>query len=1084
MTDSAFASAAWFRAMTLSERRERLERVPDAGDGGVQQEAARLLEKWREKEPFKSGAVPFEKRLEAEGLTEAELRYLLTESPPVLQRRFEGHVPWLSVFREAFSQPVSSEPFPLPPNLQSQPVVGFLEAVRPLIERGRARVRAHVKELARTHASLLFSPDTVEPMLFAALPRRLLERINRTMVLEMNIARLQGRLKGESGPERFQSFVESLRQPEVVLSLFQEYSVLARLCTQTVEQWSDASIEFLTRLAGDGPSLRELLPPGEPGLLTELSGDGGDQHHDGRMVQTLTFSSGARLVYKPRPLAVDAHFQDLLAWLNAREELPAFRLLRLLPREGYGWSEFVDARPCESEEGVRRFYFRLGAQLALFQQLGGMDMHYENLIAEGEHPVVVDLETLFHPQVSDRMNFRTDEERRFTQIIDYSLSRIALLPLVAWSRADHEGVDVGGMGSPEGQLTPREVPYWEEQGHDTMRQARKRITMKGARNLPTLRGEPVKLHRYQDDLCDGYARMCRLLMRERDAFLAPGGPVRRFVGDEIRVLLRSTQIYYTLLQESYHPDLLRDGLERDRYFDGLWMGMKRRPFLTGVASAERAALHRGDIPRYTTRPESKDLWSGPGERFPDFLWCTGLESTENRLRELDEATVERDVWWIRSSLLSSMSDVPLELEQAPPRRSETPVARGRLVAAARAIGDRILTLAVARDGTLSWLGAHQGSRNRWPFSPLTLDLYGGMPGITLFLAQLGQVSGEERFTQAARQVSSTLRRLTSWALGRMHVIGGFEGWGGILYTLTQLGQLWNEPALFSEAEAVVETLPSIIEKDRNLDVIGGAAGCIGGLLALRHATGSAPALAAAVRCGEHLLATRQPQEGGGAGWMTTVPSARPLSGFSHGASGMAWALLELASASGEARFREAAREALTYERTLFSPEQENWRDVRNSPDLAPAASGQSTCAWCYGAPGIGLARARALKHLDEPGLREDLRAAVAGTLRHGFGYNDSLCHGDLGDLEVLVQARALGEAPDGLDALISGTLEAVLSRAEQRAWRCAVPFGIETPGLMIGLAGIGWGLLRFAEPERVPNILLLEPLGARDGMIR
>jgi lantibiotic modifying enzyme len=34
---------------------------------------------------------------------------------------------------------------------------------------------------------------------------------------------------------------------------------------------------------------------------------------------------------------------------------------------------------------------------------------------------------------------------------------------------------------------------------------------------------------------------------------------------------------------------------------------------------------------------------------------------------------------------------------------------------------------------------------------------------------------------------------------------------------------------------------------------------------------------------------------------------------------------------------------------------------------------------------------------------------------------------------------------------------------------------IDSPGLMNGLAGIGYALLRLAEPERVPSVLTLAP---------
>ena len=54
----------------------------------------------------------------------------------------------------------------------------------------------------------------------------------------------------------------------------------------------------------------------DPGPLVEVQGGAGDTHRNGRSVMILTFSNGARIVYKPRSLAVEAHFQQLLGWLN------------------------------------------------------------------------------------------------------------------------------------------------------------------------------------------------------------------------------------------------------------------------------------------------------------------------------------------------------------------------------------------------------------------------------------------------------------------------------------------------------------------------------------------------------------------------------------------------------------------------------------------------------------------------------------------------------------------------------------------------------------------------------------------------
>lgn len=52
---------------------------------------------------------------------------------------------------------------------------------------------------------------------------------------------------------------------------------------------------------------------------------------------------------------------------------------------------------------------------------------------------------------------------------------------------------------------------------------------------------------------------------------------------------------------------------------------------------------------------------------------------------------------------------------------------------------------------------------------------------------------------------------------------------------------------------------------------------------------------------------------------------------------------------------------------------------------------------------------------------------------------------------------------------------AILETIESEGARCGVPLGVETPGLLVGLAGIGIGLLRLADPDTVPSVLLLDP---------
>ena len=124
-------------------------------------------------------------------------------------------------------------------------------------------------------------------------------------------------------------------------------------------------------------------------------------------------------------------------------------------------------------------------------------------------------------------------------------------------------------------------------------------------------------------------------------------------------------------------------------------------------------------------------------------------------------------------------------------------------------------------------------------------------------------------------------------------------------------------------------------------------------------------------------------------------------------------------------------------------------------------------------PGIGLARLHALRRLDDPAARGEVDVAVRTTIAEGFGRNHSLCHGDLGNLELLLQAsEALGHPRRHEVDRLAGS---ILGSIDRLGWLCGNPSRIESPGLMTGLAGIGYGLLRLAEPDRVPAVLTLAP---------
>src|SRR5690606_26132548 len=110
----------------------------------------------------------------------------------------------------------------------------------------------------------------------------------------------------------------------------------------------------------------------------------------------------------------------------------------------------------------------------------------------------------------------------------------------------------------------------------------------------------------------------------------------------------------------------------------------------------------------------------------------------------------------------------------------------------------------------------------WTLSPLGADLYAGVPGITLFLAYLGAVTGRDKYTRLAEAALHTSRQEIESAKMWWKLLGGFSGWGGAIYLYTHLGVLWQRPDLLDKAEALAAGLRPLIEQDAYYDVMAGS----------------------------------------------------------------------------------------------------------------------------------------------------------------------------------------------------------------------------------------------------------------------
>ncbi|MGW2302944.1 type 2 lanthipeptide synthetase LanM family protein [Streptomyces sp. NPDC001809] len=788
---------------------------------------------------------------------------------------------------------------------------GFAWVLRPFTRCAGDRLERHLSRRAHERVDLTAVRDDLERRLSGRLARA----AARTLVLELHEARGAGRLAGEDPRARFRDFLARTATRRGLSDLLAGRPVLARILGRAAIDAADAVTEALERLADDRALLTSsgpLAASGDPGPLVGVEPGAGDGHRGGRSVMLLRFADGTRLVYKPRPLAVHRHFNDLVGRFNALPGAVDLRTLRLLDRGAYGWVEFVAARPCDSTAEIETFYRRQGALLALLHLLDGTDLHHENLIAVGDHPVLVDVETLFHPPLPG--SGTADPAAR---ALHDSVYRVGLLPQLLLG--DHSALDVSAVGGGHEGVSPVERADFADAGTDRMRLVRRAGTFGESANRPRLAdGGPADPGAHVDALCAGFRAGYTAVNAARDELLRHDGPLRAFAEDEVRVVVRPTWAYTLLLDESTHPDLLKDADARQRVLETLRTEQFGPLLPPRVVDEEIAQLWSGDVPLFTARPGHDGLLGTPGRPPVDRTDRPGIDRVAAKLGALD--TVDRqDQEWIVRAAMATTSRVPAH-RPAAVRRTRT-AGRApepdRLLSAARSVGDQLVSLAYREGPRSNWIGLELLDDRYWQIGPMAADLAGGYTGPALFLAQLSALTGAAHYAEAARTSLAPISGLLDVLRARPEELGAvgsgaFSGLGGIAYALGETARLLGDAEVGDWASGALRLAAAATGTEAEHGV---GAGLAGGLVALLSAArpartagravtragvaagtgdGADAWIARAARaCADRLLAhsTTGPAEA------ETAPSGR---GFTQGTAGIGWALLRYAEVQAEA----------------------------------------------------------------------------------------------------------------------------------------------------------------------------------------
>ena len=348
-------------------------------------------------------------------------------------------------------------------------------------------------------------------------------------------------------------------------SFFMRSPVVARLVATATGLWIEATHEFLGRLHKDRRFLASEFNGGARlGILCGVQGGVSDPHRGGRSVLILQFAGGTRIVYKPRSMRIDRVFYELIRKLNEVAPRLDLGVLLVSNRRDYGWMEFTSHAPCLDIWAARRYYRRAGSLACLAHWLQGIDFHRENVVAAGEHPMLVDLECLAHPLRPDEIDQATNAP---ASALGYSVLRTGLLPM--WQKRTVGGAqyDNCGLNGPVSRRSLLMARHWERINTDAMDWVYKTWCHRQRGHRPVLRGRTLSMHSFERGVLAGYRETAAVLQNAGGSGIS--SLRREIYGAAARRIKRPTLIYGLLLRQSLEPVALNEGIDRSIELMGL-----------------------------------------------------------------------------------------------------------------------------------------------------------------------------------------------------------------------------------------------------------------------------------------------------------------------------------------------------------------------------------------------------------------------------------------------------------------------------------------------------------------------------------
>lgn len=884
----------------------------------------------------------------------------------------------------------------------------------------------------------------------------------RTLINQMHVYKDKGFLQGKDAKEEYEFFCREIVGKEAFAEeLFSEYPVLKSYMKKRIEYTTEYFVEIIENFQNDRELINQVLCNGmQSNKIVHLTGTEGDVHQHGKMVLKIKLDNNQEILYKPRSMENERVYGEMLRWISEKIHISQYEY-PIVTVGSHSWCQIVEDSDCESVEQVQEYYRRMGVHLFLAYLLGTHDLHCENLIASGEFPVIIDLETLVHMETGKRAE--TAEQAVRTHFAQ-SVLLTGLLPFYKWNQGG-KGIDHSAINGKGGTKYLFQIPVVANAGTSDMCIAYVNPYSKPTKNQVKLCEDFLDPINFLTYMTDGFQRAYKLILQSKEEF---GDLVKKMKNVQNRILVADTQRYAMLLSLSYHPDLLRDETRRKQIFESLCQ--RRDETKREIVEYEEKSLQNGDIPYFYTGMEDIGLYS-EGEKVKEAYFAdTALGSVLQKMDKMNMRDMRRQSEYIELSMklsdplrrdcMNKVYDVKEKEEFLVDKQKGT-------VETIKTLTNRFIENAIWNvDRTeVSWgiIGFSGGKGNTWSIRPMGMYLYDGLAGMLLLAAMMQKHDSREDIKEIYQALREQLFSYTD--RGNISVenlmtqkTGAYDGEASLVRVYLLLYEWGGDEEYLEYAGKHADILIQFLEEDASYDLVSGNAGAAQVLLKLYDQTDNEKYLEGAERA-VLLLRKSAVKMKQGIGWKTHSEMP-PMAGMAHGNAGILLPVVWLWKLTGKEDYWKMAKGIWEYENFLYNPKKNNWADMREEEDREDDAG---AVAWCHGAAGILLSRItcyRQVKHLLSEEWRRKLEVDIQRAYEKlsNFWLRDSwcLCHGNGGNLLILdIVEKICGISDERVSK--DGMMKKIYLLPQERM----------NPGMMNGYGGILFLMLRENEKEKI-----------------